>query len=101
MDTEMIIKQQSYKLLICFFARELHPHHTSIIYDCLLCGTLSSEHNAFEGLIKLILSFLFIMKDEYHVHFNDLFEFNTANHTFFKNITEQQISELIQRSWLL
>ena len=98
-ETEMTIKQQTYKFLICFFARELQPHYCAVIYDCLICGTLSNQHNAFEGLVKLILAFLTILKNEHGVNFSSLFEFNTANKKYFENITEEEISHLIMTSW--
>ncbi|EKE37153.1 hypothetical protein ENUP19_0083G0126 [Entamoeba nuttalli] len=97
---EFIIKQQIYKILVCFFARDLNIHLTSIIYDGLICGTCCSEGKVFNGIIKLAIAFIEMIKQQ-GVDLGDLYSFNQESHKFFETITESKISQLIAIAWYL
>ncbi|EAL49916.1 hypothetical protein EHI8A_075320 [Entamoeba histolytica HM-1:IMSS-B] len=97
---EFIIKQQIYKILVCFFARDLNIHLTSVIYDGLICGTCCSEGKVFNGIIKLAIAFIEMIKQQ-GVDLGDLYSFNKESHKFFETITESKTSQLIAIAWYL
>lgn len=97
-DTDIILKQQVYKLLVCFFARELTVHQSCGIYDQLMCGTCSKKGTVFDGVVQLVIAFVKNLKAS-GVNFTDLYSFNKASHGFFENISEERLSQLISTAW--
>ncbi|ELP93461.1 hypothetical protein EIN_059460 [Entamoeba invadens IP1] len=97
-DDNLIVKQQVYGLLVCFFARQLSVHNTCPIYDQLISGTICKEANVFSGIVSLVVGFVKLVVSR-GGNLDDLISFDKQNKGFFKSVTPSDISALIASAW--
>ncbi|KAL7713863.1 Rab-GAP TBC domain-containing protein [Entamoeba marina] len=94
---EMIFKQQLYKFLVCFFARELDTKNAIAVYDLLVCGTCG---DVFTTVVKLVMAFVETLKER-GANLKDLYSFNNTSKQYFKTITNDDVSQLIGKTWYM
>ena len=92
---DIYCKQQLYRILVCFFARDLSVQNAAAIYDALICGFAG---DAFETFVRMVTGLVVKMADD-GVNFQRVETIAVYLQKLFRSTDDETVQALIACVW--